>query len=174
MPGVIRAAAVLACLYATVVAATFFGSKRIGTYDRLGTAKYNPNGQPQSFYPYGEDRGTVQPNDSLKFATYTRDSATGLDYADQRYFASNFGRFMSPDPYPGSARSSTQGAGTSISTRAMIRYDPTGLDDTFSFPCVVGAGEGAEVTECEVTSLATGFAVSADHTPHWVGTYEKR
>ncbi len=79
---------------------TFFGSKRLGTYDRLGSAKFNANGQQQSFYPYGEDRGTVQPNDSLKFATYTRDTATGLDYADQRYYANNFGRFMSPDPGP--------------------------------------------------------------------------
>ncbi len=77
--------------------ATFFGGKRLGTYDRLGSAKFNANGQQQSFYPYGEDRGTIEPNDSLKFATYTRDTATGLDYADQRYYANNFGRFMSPD-----------------------------------------------------------------------------
>ena len=79
--------------------ATFFGSKRLGTYDRLGSAKFNSKRLPQSFYPYGEDRGTIQPNDSLKFASYTRDTATGLDYADQRYYANNFGRFMSPDPY---------------------------------------------------------------------------
>ena len=42
------------------------------------------------------------PNDQVKFATYTRDSGTGLDYADQRYYASTFGRFMTPDPYRGS------------------------------------------------------------------------
>jgi RHS repeat-associated protein len=36
--------------------------------------------------------------DDVGFATYTNDSATGLQYADQRYYASNFGRFMSPDP----------------------------------------------------------------------------
>lgn len=79
---------------------TFFGSKRIGAYDRLGSAKYDEqNGGAMSFYPYGE--GTVQPTDSLKFATYTRDSATGLDYADHRYYANNFGRFMSPDPNVG-------------------------------------------------------------------------
>jgi RHS repeat-associated protein len=81
----------------TVLLATFFGRKRIGTFDRLGSAKYNQDGAAQSFYPYGEDRGTVQPNDSLKFATYTRDAATGLDYADQRYYASNFGRMTSAD-----------------------------------------------------------------------------
>ena len=87
----------------TVLLATFFGRKRVGTYDRLGSAKYNQNNAAQSFYPYGEDRGTVEPNDSLKFATYTRDAATGLDYADQRYYASNFGRFMTADPYRASA-----------------------------------------------------------------------
>jgi RHS repeat-associated protein len=84
----------------TVLLATFFVHKRIGVFDRLGSAKYNQqNNQAQSFYPYGEDRGTVEPNDALKFATYTRDAATGLDYADQRYYASNFGRMMSSDPY---------------------------------------------------------------------------
>jgi RHS repeat-associated protein len=89
-----------------------------------------------SFYPYGEDRGTVQPNDSLKFATYTRDSATGLDYADQRYYASNFGRFMSPDPYaanngaagdsgdPGSWNPYDYTRGDPIN-----RLDPNGLQD---------------------------------------------
>ena len=94
---------------ANVKLSTFFGSKRIGTYDRLGTAKFDQqNGGAMSFYPYGEDRGTVQPNDSLKFATYTRDSAIGLDYADQRYYASNFGRFMSPDPARSASRTDPQ------------------------------------------------------------------
>ena len=88
----------------TVLLATFFGHKRVGVFDRLGSAKYNQsNNEAQSFYPYGEDRGTVEPNDELKFATYTRDAATGLDYADQRYYANNFGRFMSADRYRSSA-----------------------------------------------------------------------
>ncbi len=105
---------------------TFFGSKRIGTYDRLGSAKFNANGQQQSFYPYGEDRGTVQPNDSLKFATYTRDTATGLDYADQRYYANNFGRFMSPDPYVNNAGPDDP---RSWNRYAYVRGDPANLFD---------------------------------------------
>jgi RHS repeat-associated protein len=36
-------------------------------------------------------------NDQVKFASYTRDSVTGLDYADQRYYSSTFGRFMTSD-----------------------------------------------------------------------------
>ncbi len=110
----------------TVLLATFFGSKRIGTFDRLGTAKYNPNGQVQSFYPYGEDRGTVEPNDSLKFATYTRDTATGLDYADQRYYASNFGRFMSPDPYRASSRGPRP---QSWNRYTYVQGDPVNFND---------------------------------------------
>jgi hypothetical protein len=42
----------------TVLLAQFFGRKRVGTYDRLGSAKYNQsNNQAQSFYPYGEESG---------------------------------------------------------------------------------------------------------------------
>src|ERR1019366_6959269 len=103
----------------TVLLATFFGRKRIGTFDRLGSAKYNQNNAAQSFYPYGEDRGTMEPNDWLKFATYTRDAATGLDYADQRYYANNFGRFMSVDP---------RNAGTLTDPKSLNRYNYV-LDD---------------------------------------------
>jgi len=135
---------------------TFFGSKRIGTYDRLGTAKYNANGQPQSFYPYGEDRGTVQPNDSLKFATYTRDSATGLDYADQRYYANNFGRFMSADPYSaGKRRGGTPKSPKSWNRYAYVLNDPINfLDPSGRFECSpenddCDPGCDLEDTECE-------------------------
>ena len=104
----------------TVQLATFFGHKRIGTFDRLGSAKYNQqNNQAQSFYPYGEDRGTAEPNDALKFATYTRDAATGLDYADQRYYASNFGRFMSPDRYKAKPGAKDPGSWNHTPTRGV-------------------------------------------------------
>lgn len=53
------------------------------------------------YFPYGEERTNVSPanppNDQEKFATYTRDSATGLDYAMQRYYSSALGRFTTPD-----------------------------------------------------------------------------
>ena len=109
----------------TVLLATFFGRKRIGTFDRLGSAKYNQNNAAQSFYPYGEDRGTMQPNDSLKFATYTRDTATGLDYADQRYYANNFGRFMSPDPGNAGGLSNPQ----SLNRYSYVLNDPINGSD---------------------------------------------
>jgi RHS repeat-associated protein len=51
------------------------------------------------YYPYGEEY-TATTNDKDKFATYFRDSSTGLDYAMNRYYGSNLGRFMSPDQGP--------------------------------------------------------------------------
>jgi RHS repeat-associated protein len=60
------------------------------------------------YFPFGEGRTNPNPanspNDQEKFATYTRDSATGLDYAYQRYYNSQSGRFHTPDPYRASAQ----------------------------------------------------------------------
>jgi RHS repeat-associated protein len=51
------------------------------------------------YYPYGEEQGAGTANDKDKFGTYYRDQTTGLDYAQNRYYASTMGRFLSPDPY---------------------------------------------------------------------------
>jgi RHS repeat-associated protein len=78
--------------------AVYFGGKRVGTVTNGATANFTQDrlGSNGTYYPYGEARGQ-ETQDDVGFATYTQDSATGLDYADQRYYASNFGRFMSPD-----------------------------------------------------------------------------
>jgi RHS repeat-associated protein len=97
--------------------------------DRLGSVG--------KYYPYGEERNSPQfPNDQVKFATYTRDSGTGLDYADQRYYASTFGRFMTPDPYKASGGPGDPGSWNQYAyTRSdpINRYDPYGLDDSPPF-----------------------------------------
>jgi RHS repeat-associated protein len=157
---------------------TFFGRKRLGTFDRLGTAKYDQqNSLTMSFYPYGEDRGTVQPNDSLKFATYTRDSATGLDYADQRYYASNWGRFMSPDPYQASAAPVDSGSWNRYS---YTRYDPTNRMDPLGRedcdPNDPGCGCDPDIPTCAAPPSTPGppaiqceiqvFSQSVDHSPY--------
>ena len=67
--------------------------------DRLGTNR----GSGARFYPFG-DEITSTSNDRTKFGTYLRDSFTGLDYADQRMYASGYGRFNTPDPYQASAK----------------------------------------------------------------------
>jgi len=81
----------------------FFGAKRVGHSEPgnptiIGGVTQDRVGSLGSYYPYGEDKGTPLPNDQWKFATYTRDSASGLDYAMNRYYSSSWGRFTTPDP----------------------------------------------------------------------------
>jgi RHS repeat-associated protein len=97
--------------YATDVS-VYFGGRRAGrgtivggglafsssVVDRSQSVRNaGTSGASSSFYPYGEDKGTSAPNDQTKFSTYTRDSASGLDYAMDRYYNSTWGRFTSPD-----------------------------------------------------------------------------
>src|SRR6185312_16463378 len=51
------------------------------------------------FYPYGDEIGgfTATSNDREKFGTYVRDSMSGLDYAQERYYDSARGRFNTAD-----------------------------------------------------------------------------
>jgi RHS repeat-associated protein len=69
--------------------------------DRVGTNRASG----ARFYPFG-DEITSTANDRQKFGTYTRDGYTGLDNAEQRFYASSLGRFNTPDPYAGSAKPS--------------------------------------------------------------------
>ena len=62
------------------------------TADRLGSY--------EKTFPYGELQGTAG-TAGEKFAKYWRD-ATGLDYAVNRYYSSQMGRFLSADPYQAS------------------------------------------------------------------------
>jgi RHS repeat-associated protein len=65
--------------------------------DRLGSVRWNGDGEHFNYYPYGEERGSTA-NGREKFGTYYRDS-TGPDYADQRYYDPTAGRFTTPDRY---------------------------------------------------------------------------
>ena len=81
----------------------FFKGKLISR--STGAAQEDIRGSVGSYYPYGEDR-TATANDAIKFATYVRDSVSGLDYARHRYHLPGMGRFLTPDPSRKSARSS--------------------------------------------------------------------
>jgi len=89
--------------FSTNTQRVYFGSKLVATLDwqgnRVGVVQ-DRLGSVGKYYPFGEERNSPQlPNDQVKFATYTRDLATALDYADQRYYTATLGRFMSADPY---------------------------------------------------------------------------
>lgn len=100
----------------------YFRERVLTPQDRLGSIG--------KYYPYGEEKGTATANDALKFATYTRDAATGLDYADQRYYSSQFGRFMSADPYMASGGAGDPGSWNRyayVGDDPSNYYDPAGL-----------------------------------------------
>jgi RHS repeat-associated protein len=112
--------------------ATYFGSKRLGfntnpnngsetatAPDRLGSY-----GQ---YYPWGESKSGNNPADIWSYATYWRDSFTGLDYANQRYYSNVQGRFMTPDPYAASGGPSDP---QSWNRYAYTRGDPINRVDT--------------------------------------------
>ena len=56
-------------------------------------------GSVGKYFPFGQERPSATTDGKEKFATYFRDSETGLDYADQRYERPGMGRFMTPDSY---------------------------------------------------------------------------
>lgn len=108
----------------------YFGGKLVKnstgyvTPDRLGSIG--------KYFPYGQERPSATTDGKEKFATYFRDSETGLDYAQNRYHQPGMGRFMTPDPYKASGGPSDPGSWNRYAyTRGdpVNRADPGGLDD---------------------------------------------
>jgi RHS repeat-associated protein len=109
----------------------YFGGRRLAPMDQLGSAG--------TYYPWGEAKGGTNPQDTWSYATYWRDSATGLDYANNRYYSNVYGRFMTPDPYTNSGRlTDPQSWNRYAYTRGdpVSRVDPKGTDDCPYLVCV--------------------------------------
>jgi RHS repeat-associated protein len=83
----------------------FFRGRLVAKVDGYGphSLQEDVRGSVGRYYPYGEDRDNTA-NDTVKFATYTRDAVSGLDYAVNRYYAPGSGRFLRPDPKRKSAQ----------------------------------------------------------------------
>jgi len=75
---------------------------QLAVADRLGSIRPLNGSQTAttSYYPYGEEQPQQASEDTERFATYYRDS-TNLDYAKNRYYTNQFGRFLTPDPSTG-------------------------------------------------------------------------
>jgi RHS repeat-associated protein len=101
----------------------YFGGKLVKnstgyvTPDRLGSIG--------KYFPYGQERPSATTDGKEKFATYFRDSETGLDYANARYHQPGMGRFMTPDPYGGSRRDPG-----SLNRYAYVGGDPINRSDS--------------------------------------------
>ena len=111
------------CLNAALATSDqYFGGRRLAVMDQLGSVE----NIHQSYFPWGEPKGTSNPQDTWNFATYWADSATGLDYAKNRYYSNAYGRFMTPDPSrPGGGPSNPQ----SWNRYAYVSGDPVNFRD---------------------------------------------
>jgi RHS repeat-associated protein len=103
--------------------ATYFGSKRLGFNTNPSNGSETATapdrlGSYGSYYPWGESKSGNNPADIWSYATYWRDSFTGLDYANQRYYSNVPGRFMTPDPYT----AKNGGAGDPADPQGWNRY----------------------------------------------------
>jgi RHS repeat-associated protein len=132
--------------------------------DRLGTNRASG----ARFYPYGDEVASTA-NDHEKFATYTRDSYTGLDYADQRFYASTYGRFDTTDPGYAGALSNPQ----SLNLYSYVLGDPVNGRDPQGLCSAIGGGgtesayEAGTNAEQEFASEVGGIAIF----PYSNGTY---
>ena len=99
--------------------------------DRLGATRgwsTHQGAQSASYLPFGQKAAGSAAGLS-RFGGYERD-ATGLDYAQQRYYSSTLGRFISPDPYAGSAHAGDPDSWNRyafVNNDPMDETDPTGL-----------------------------------------------
>lgn len=118
-------------LYATCTGYyQYFGGKLLK--NAQGYVNSDRLGSIGKFFPYGQERPSATSNGKEKFATYFRDSETGLDYAQARYHSSGDGRFLSPDPYAASAGPEDPGSWNRYAyTRGdpINRIDPAGTQD---------------------------------------------
>jgi RHS repeat-associated protein len=102
----------------------YFAGRRLAVMDRLGSVRGN------KYLPFGEEQPATA-NDTDKFATYFRDSSTGLDYALNRYYSSSMGRFLTPDPFGRSAKApipQTWNRYTYVANDPVNLNDRSGLD----------------------------------------------
>ncbi|MGO9129276.1 MAG: RHS repeat-associated core domain-containing protein, partial [Bryobacteraceae bacterium] len=113
------------------------------------------------YQPYGEEE-TPTGNDTQKFATYTRDSATGLDYAQNRYYASQIGRFTTADPYRASGGPADPGSWNRyayVGNDPINHRDPSGLLPVYQWQ---GGGDDDSDGGCTVGWACPGDDVGLD------------
>lgn len=114
--------------------------------------------------PFGEDFGGSSTQEKHHFTSYEREGQADLDYAVNRYYALNVGRFIQADPY--------RSSGGLIDPRSWNRYsytrnivtnrvDALGLDDTpprfICSNCVVNISPGADPVRGDTISAIGGL-----------------
>jgi RHS repeat-associated protein len=127
--------------------------------DRVGS---NAGG----FYPYG-DQSYPTIYDGAIFATYNRDAYSGIDYADQRFYASSYGRFLTPDPMGAKAANPNDPESWNRYAYAIgdpvNRNDPNGLCPPGYVPATTSAGPDQGIVNTAETYVGQGLQHSNGH-----------
>jgi RHS repeat-associated protein len=169
------------CVYNLSTSGSDLRATSAGTFDYFaGKMLRNPSGwinqdrlgSVGKYFPYGQDRGSSNPsNGTEKFATYKRDSESGLDYAVNRYEAPGDGRFLSPDPYQPSAGPedpSSWNRYAYVGGDPINFIDPTGL--LKSCPKGDGCKGGGGPGDDDICSMSLEQFI-AKYGQGWIGYY---
>ena len=111
----------------------------VSVADRLGSSRAwsaKKGAKTASYTPFGEKVQGAD-DDQGKFDGYEEGVTTGLKYAEQRYYSSSLGRFISPDPYEKSAHldsPNTWNRYAFVSNDPINKTDPHGLNDRDGLP----------------------------------------
>jgi RHS repeat-associated protein len=142
--------------------------------DRLGSVRWNAATGGHAYYPYGVEYNATA-NDTEKYATYTRDTLTGLDYAMNRYYVNSWGRFTTPDRSWSSAR---PGSPQSWNRYLYVSGDPVNRKDASGL-CVdckdgddgdAGGDGGGDGGGCTGDGCGDGNGNSCDTGSTWCTT----
>lgn len=132
---------------------------RYSTPDHLGSARVLTSSSAgvvsrHDYMPFGEELGSgiggrtvgmgfgVSDGLRQKFTSYERDTESGLDFADARYYSSSQARFTSIDPLMASALTSnpqTFNRYSYVTNSPLTLVDPTGM-----FGICPGGGQGGQ------------------------------
>jgi RHS repeat-associated protein len=167
----------------------FFGGKRIARRDsssnvfyyfadHLGSSRdiVQDGSTPTlcydaDFYPFGGERAyTTSCSQNYKFTAKERDSESNLDNFGARYFSSQYGRFMSPDPSSvggdlvESENPQSWNMYSYVINNPLTAVDPDGLD------CVFTQGDEAYVARGDCNNLPKG----AQNATYVAGTVDEK
>jgi RHS repeat-associated protein len=136
----------------------WLGTKRVITNSdgSYSTSFYSgPFGDFQTQFGAGSD-----PSDQ-HFTSKERDQESGNDYFGARYYASNLGRFLSPDPsalaYADPTNPQSFNLYSYVLNNPLTNIDPTGLD------CVQDNGDGTVTTNAGDCGNESEAAANAQH-----------
>ncbi|WP_044176066.1 RHS repeat-associated core domain-containing protein [Granulicella mallensis] len=122
---------------------TYYSTNQIGSSILLTDSAGWPVSS-DTYYPFGQEPTTSADGNHYKFTGKERDTESGLDYFGARYYGSNIGRFMSPDP-SGLAYADPSNP-QSFNLYSYVRNNPLSFVDPSGLTCQKGLVDNGDGT----------------------------